>query len=113
MKLKILIPLLILILLVVVIFFLRSRVKVCINYTLDEQHVIFNRVEEPQLLDGSFLSPQDKTRLEEISLDGGATEAPQRKAYYNKELNLFYILDIPGDYAQWFGPYNGHPCDQL
>ena len=92
-----------------VIYFIRARNKACLNYTLDEAHLVTIRYNEPQVVGQEVRSPRDNSLLQEVPLH--LPTDVEIKAYYSKTGNMFWLLDVSKDYVQWFGPYFGHPCD--
>jgi hypothetical protein len=109
-KLKIfLVILLLLILAGAIIYIVRDKTKACVNYTLDEAHAIVIRNTEPGIVGQEIRSPRDNSVLQEVALH--LPSAVTIRAYYSKTAKIFWILDVSQNSLQWFGPYNGHPCD--
>jgi hypothetical protein len=92
-----------------IVYLVREKNKACINYTLDEAHLLTIRYNEPQMVDQEVRSPRDNSVLKEVPLRLPADL--KIKAYYSVQAKMFWILDISKEYVQWFGPYFGHPCD--
>lgn len=109
-KLKVLIIVFLFIILCLgIVYLVKEKNKACVNYTLDEAHLLVIRNTEPQVVGQSIKSPLDDSFLQEVPLR--LPSEIKIKAYYSKKSNSFWILDVSQDYVQWFGPYDGHPCD--
>jgi len=96
-------------------YFWRAQNSYCANYILDENYLLFKREAAPYLEDGIMKSPYDDTKLELIVIeadDPDILDDPWRNAYYSKTDDTFWIAEMPGNFFQWFGPYDGHPCDR-
>ena len=94
-------------------YFWSLKDSYCVNYVLDEAHLLFNREKVPYNDNGVLKSPWDGSELERIIIDPDDPEIqdePWRHAYYSEAEDTFWIAEMPGEFLQWFGPYSGHPC---
>ena len=90
-----------------------SNDSACTNYFLDETHKIINESRQPQGKNSDPRSPNDNSKLERIIIDPDdkdEMDEPWRHALYSQSENIFWVRDMPGFEASWYGPYEGYPC---
>lgn len=91
----------------------KTDYNVCASYNLNESPQITEPEEIPTGTWGEMKSP-DGDPLVKIILDTDEQDIEGdswRFAYYSPVKNIFWVADMPGEFAPtWYGPFTGKPC---